>query len=203
MTDAINPNPYAPPRALVEDAQADAPAQMVPATRLSRFLAVLVDSAPFLVFGVLIAIIAPAMFMSSFDPNSTSSGAMMTLGIVGMLFGLVSIGWLIWMAIWVHRYGQTIGKRALGIRVVRMDGSRVSMARFFFLRNLSIAVIGWVVMAIGMAIHMRFLGNLVQPIDALLIFGAARRCLHDQVADTQVVTAASSPNATLEGSYRV
>ncbi len=33
-----------------------------------------------------------------------------------------------------------------------------------------------------------------------MIFGAAHRCLHDYIADTQVVTAESSPNATLEGS---
>ena len=100
----------------------------------------------------------------------------------------------------LYKYGQTIGKKALGIRVVRMDGSRVSFARFFFLRGLAMAVIAWIVSAVGIAIHIPYIGNLVSLVDYLMIFGAAHRCLHDYVADTQVVTAESSPNATLEGS---
>ncbi len=81
-----------------------------------------------------------------------------------------------------------------------MDGSRVSFARFFFLRGLAIGIIGAIVGGIGGALHFRFAGNIVTLVDYLMIFGASSRCLHDLIADTRVVTAASSPHATLEGS---
>ena len=114
-----------------------------------------------------------------------------------------AIAWTVWTIVLVYKYGQTVGKKVMGIRVVRMDGSRVSFARFFFLRWLAVAVISWIVSVVGAAMHLHFLGNLVSLVDALLIFGAAHRCLHDYIADTQVVTAESSPNATLEGSRRL
>ena len=41
----------------------------------------------------------------------------------------------------VYLYGQTFGKRMMDIRVVRIDGSRVTFARFVFLRWLPLAVV--------------------------------------------------------------
>jgi len=116
-----------------------------------------------------------------------------------MVIAVLAIGWTIWNIVLLYKYGQTVGKKVMGIRVVRMDGSRVSFARFFFLRGLAIGVIGAVVGGIGGAMHIKFAGNIVTLVDYLMIFGAARRCLHDFIADTQVATAASSPNATLAG----
>jgi uncharacterized RDD family membrane protein YckC len=200
MTDANIQNPFAPPRSHVED-QFQAPQALVTATRMSRFLAFLVDCSPGLVIGliggIVAAVMVPGLFAGGFNPMAAG---MATFGVFMLVFGIGIIGWTIWQIVLLYKYGQTIGKKALGIRVVRMDGSRVSFARFFFLRGLAMAVIAWIVSAIGMAIHIRFIGNLVSLVDYLMIFGVAHRCLHDYVADTQVVTAESSPNATLEGS---
>jgi len=200
MTDATTGNPFAPPRAHVED-QFRAPAEMVTATRGSRFLAYLVDISPGIVLGVVGVIVAivmvPGFLTGHFDP---SRGGLASLGILFFLIAIVAIGWTIWTIVLLYKYGQTIGKKVLGIRVVRMDGSRVSFARFFFLRGLPIVVIGAVAGGVSGALHLRYAGNSVQLIDCLLIFGAAHRCLHDLIADTRVVTAASSPYATLEGS---
>ena len=203
MTDATTQNPFAPPRASVED-HFNAPAEMVTATRMSRFLAVLIDGSPALVFivigAIMAAIMMPAVFSGHFDPRTASFatiGAYILLAVVG------SIAWVVWTIVLLYKYGQTVGKKVMGIRVVRMDGSRVTFARFFFLRGLAMGVISWIVSIVGLAIHLHFLGNLVSLVDALMIFGAAHRCLHDYVADTRVVTAASSPNATLEGAQRL
>ena len=81
----------------------------------------------------------------------------------------------------------------MDIRVVRVDGSRVSFARFVFLRWLPLAIVGCI----------PFVGGIVALIDPLLIFRESRRCLHDDIADTQVVTAASSVDATLRGDREV
>ena len=199
MTDVNVQNPFAPPRAHVED-QFQAPQAMVTATRMSRFLAFIVDCSPGLVIGVIggimAAIMLPGLFTGSFNPMAAGMG---TLGVFIVIFVVFAIGWTIWQIVLLYKYGQTVGKKAMGIRVVRMDGSRVSFARFFFLRGLAIAVVGAVVGGILGAMHFPYGGNIVTLVDCLMIFGAAHRCLHDLIADTQVVTAESSPNATLEG----
>jgi uncharacterized RDD family membrane protein YckC len=195
MSDFADQNRFAPPRANVEDPIVPA-TEMVVATRGARFLAVLVDVSPGLVLGIMAALLIPGFLTGQLDLPGPASA---TLGVLGLVFGVLAIGWTVWTIVLLYRYGQTIGKKVLGIRVVRMDGSRVSFARFFFLRWLGVAVIAAIVAGIGGAMHIRHVGNIVSLVDCLLIFGAARRCLHDYIADTQVVTAASSPHATLEG----
>ncbi len=202
MTDATTQNPFAPPRAHVED-QLSAPEAMVTATRLSRFLAYLVDVSPFfvvtLIGGILAVALVPGLMSRSGPPVGRDAAA---IGLFLVVFGLVTLGWLIWNIVLLYQYGQTVGKKVLGIRVVRMDGSRVSFPRFVFLRWLGIAVIGAIAGGIGGAMGFRYAGSVVSLIDCLMIFGTARRCLHDYIADTQVVTALSSPHATLEGLQR-
>jgi uncharacterized RDD family membrane protein YckC len=199
MTDATTQNPFAPPRAVVHD-HFDGPTEMVTATRMSRFLAFLVDVSPGLIGGLVVGVMAvmmmPGLLSGHLDPKSASFA---TFGVFFLVLFVGAIAWTIWTIVLLYKYGQTIGKKVMGIRVVRMDGTRVSFARFFFLRGLAMAVIVWVVSIVGLAVHVHFAGNLVTLVDYLLIFGGARRCLHDYVADTKVVTAASSPNATLEG----
>ena len=206
MTDASTSNPFAPPRAHVED-HAIAPQEMVTATRLSRFLAVLIDALPGILVAVVLLVMMPGMFTGHFDPASAN---ILALGGLLLLFGIASIAWLVWMIVLLYKYGQTIGKKAMGIRVVRMDGSRVSFPRFFFLRGGVLVVVRMIVAGIGGAMSVgmhfkygNFAGYIVTLVDALTIFGAASRCLHDYIADTRVVTAASSPHATLEGSRRL
>ena len=105
------------------------------------------------------------------------------------LGGIVLLAFFIYSAVLVYRYGQTFGKRVMGIRVVRTDGSRVAFSRFIFLRWLPTA-------SSALLPLIRYVIFLVDP---LLIFRDSRQCLHDNIADTQVVTAASSVDATLAG----
>jgi len=79
----------------------------------------------------------------------------------------------------VHRNGQTIGKRMVGIKVVRKDGSRATLGRIFWVRNVPF----WVLSQIPI------IGGIFSLVDSLLIFRASRQCLHDQLAGTIVVTA--------------
>ena len=79
----------------------------------------------------------------------------------------------------VYRNGQTIGKKLVGIKVARTDGSRASLARIFWLRYLLNSVFMWV----------PFLGGIYFLIDSCMIFGEQRRCCHDYLADTIVIRA--------------
>jgi uncharacterized RDD family membrane protein YckC len=84
----------------------------------------------------------------------------------------------------VARHGQTIGKRALGIRMITSDGEIPSVWRVFFLRWLPFMVVGAVVQ---MIFRVKGSGAVIHLLDVLLIFQPTRRCLHDLFADTHVV----------------
>lgn len=101
----------------------------------------------------------------------------------GYVVILLVDGWLL------YAFGQSLGKKALGLRVVRMDGSRVDFARLFFLRGGCANLVNFIPAA----------GPLLALVDVCMIFRDSRQALHDQIADTVVVTAASSPTATLAG----
>jgi uncharacterized RDD family membrane protein YckC len=90
---------------------------------------------------------------------------------------LALIAWCIITAWLVAANGQSIGKRLLGIKVVRTDGSRASFARIFLLRNV----------VNGLPNLLPYVGWLYQLIDPLMIYQDSRQCLHDKIADTIVV----------------
>jgi uncharacterized RDD family membrane protein YckC len=92
---------------------------------------------------------------------------------------LALIAWCIITAWLVATNGQSIGKRLVGIKVVRADGSRASFARIFLLRNV----------VNGLPNLLPYVGWLYQLIDPLLIYQESRQCLHDKIADTIVVRA--------------
>lgn len=73
--------------------------------------------------------------------------------------------------------GQTIAKAALGMRIVRPDGGKVAAFNVLALRYGS-SYLAAMVPAIG---------ALYGLVDALMIFGDQRRCLHDRIAGTIVV----------------
>jgi uncharacterized RDD family membrane protein YckC len=87
--------------------------------------------------------------------------------------GLVAWAWI--TTLLVARYGQTIAKRMLEIRVVRSDGSQASLGRIFWLRNVVNGLLGVI--------------PFYDIIDPLFIFGERCQCIHDLIADTIVVKA--------------
>jgi uncharacterized RDD family membrane protein YckC len=93
---------------------------------------------------------------------------------------LALIAWCIITAWLVAANGQSIGKRLVGIKVVRTDGSPASFARIFLLRNV----------VNGLPTLLPYVGWLYQLIiDPLMIYQDSRQCLHDKIADTIVVRA--------------
>jgi uncharacterized RDD family membrane protein YckC len=100
-------------------------------------------------------------------------GAIIT--VLALIAWCVITGWL------VATNGQSIGKRLVGIKVVRTDGSRASFARIFLLRNV----------VNGLPNLLPYVGWLYQLVDPLLIYQESRQCLHDKIADTMVVRCAS------------
>ena len=187
MTD-IDSNRFAPPKAELAD-----PGNLVEgpvlAGRGTRLVAVIIDG---LLNGL---IFLPVYFlmggaaMMGFDPQSPPDpvammGAMFKAMLPGYLIAGVVQGWSL------HAFGGTLGKKLLGLRIVRTDGSRAGFVRLFFGRG-AVSVLPAVIPLVG---------ALYVLIDTLVIFRESRQCLHDQIADTKVVTAASSISASLAAS---
>jgi uncharacterized RDD family membrane protein YckC len=150
-----------------EDRPADAPFDVAspladPATRLlARVIDALVPLAPSLV-------LAPIGAM-------TGSLALVRAGVFGSIAAWIALlGLNAW---WLHRYGQTLGKRVVGVRIVRAHGERASFGRIFWRRIALVALIEAIPLV----------GFLFGIADPLLIFTPTRQTLHDRFAGTIVV----------------
>ena len=167
-------NPYAPPQAVVADVL-DPRVQNTPAERGTRLAASILDS---LILGAMVyAPIFAGMFVGGLtgtgpDTRLNFNGAMLT-GIGIGLIGFIAWCWL--TIVFVLRNGQSMAKKLLHIKVLRSNGSPVSLGRLFWLRNAANAALSII--------------PLYGLVDVLFIFGEQRQCLHDKIADTIVVKA--------------
>ena len=167
-------NPYAPPLASVRDI-VDIHETGTPAERSTRLAATFLD---WIIFWVMVYL---PLILGSFIAGPTATGDVALdfetpLGIALLVATLVGfVAWL-WLTItYMHRNGQSIGKKFLAIKVVRADGSPASLSRLVWLRNVVNGLISIV--------------PLYALLDALFIFGETRQCLHDKIAGTIVVKA--------------
>ena len=164
-------NPYAPPRAAVKDI-ADPGADL--AGRGTRLAAAMLDGIIFAIVVYIPLIISMSIHGRPLLVNAhINYGGMFGAGGWLPLAGLIAWGWL--TILFVSRNGQSIAKKMLGIKVVRRDGSPASLGRIFWLRNVVNTVLAFL--------------PLYGLVDALLIFGEARQCVHDKIADTMVIKA--------------
>ena len=165
-------NPYAPPLASVRDI-AERHAMNEPADRSTRLAAAIVDGIIFCAM-----VYAPFMFAVISSAPTAESGTANTDTTLVVAAGLTLVGFVVWCWLTISRMkanGQSIAKKFLDIKVVRTDGSPVSLGRLIGLRNIVNTLISFV--------------PLYSIIDALFIFGESRQCLHDKLADTIVVKA--------------
>jgi uncharacterized RDD family membrane protein YckC len=115
----------------------------------------------------------PLMLMRAGLTGDNASNAGFALGGVVALIGFAVWSWLTIRAVLAD--GQSLGKKITGIKVTRKDGSRASIGRIFWLRNVVNGLLSII--------------PLYGLIDSLFIFAESRQCLHDKIADTIVVVA--------------
>ena len=93
----------------------------------------------------------------------------------------------------LHQYGQTIGKRLVGIAIVTMDNQKPPLLNLILQRYVSQWLMGMVPV----------IGILLRLADVLFIYRPDRRCIHDHLAKTKVidlgirVDAPSQPNSII------
>jgi uncharacterized RDD family membrane protein YckC len=147
------------------------------ATRLSRLGAALLDGLVFAIPGIGLAILVPVALVG---------GKLASMLAIFGLTLLVLLALLITQIVLLVKHGQTIGKKALGIRMITSDGEIPSLWRVFFLRWLPFAVVAAVVQ---MVLKVQGIGSIIHLMDVVFIFQPTRRCLHDLFADTHVIKA--------------
>ncbi len=90
-------------------------------------------------------------------------------------------GWVVFLAIngyLLAKRGQTVGKMVMKIRIVDLEGNIPSLIKILLLRYF----------AVGLISQLPVIGSLFSLINLLIIFGPERRCLHDYIAGTRVVS---------------
>jgi uncharacterized RDD family membrane protein YckC len=164
---SMQSNVYAPPEARVADMVPEGEIEL--ASRWARFGAQFLD-------GLSIALIAFVFgFVASMVGYKMTSPLLFQLAVtvLSLLCFLGINGYFL------AKDGQTLGKKALGIRIVRTDGGHATFGRILGLRYAPV----WVVSMVPI------LGGVLALVDVLFIFRESRKCLHDDIADTVVVRA--------------
>jgi uncharacterized RDD family membrane protein YckC len=147
---------------------------MVLASRGSRFFASLLDS---------LCIMVPVMlgvFLFAFVGNAVAMRDEMIPTIIMVVAGFIVLSILGVQLYLLSKDGQTIGKKCLGIRIVKAgtgeNGGFVSNA---LMRSILPSLIG----------NIPAVGPIFSLADVLFIFREDQRCLHDLIAGTCVVKA--------------
>src|ERR1700730_8990697 len=138
-----------------------------------RFAAYIIDSfivsiASVVIVGIFIAVVL--LVDESTDDNKDS--LFIVAGIVVMVLALLVINWLYEALMTSSPRGATLGKQALGLRIVRADGAQLSFGRATARHFLKVLITPLVPFAIGYL---------------MAAFTARKRPLHDVLADTLVI----------------
>lgn len=142
------------------------------ASRLARFGASFVDGL------VMLVVILPMMYLMGVF-NSIASGKEPSMGI---MFLIAVVGYVVFAAINyapLKKNGQTVGKKVANIRIADMQGNKPDVGTILLKRYLPVQFVGQVPV----------IGGLASLIDILFIFRKDRRCVHDLIAGTQVISA--------------
>lgn len=140
---------------------------MEPATRIQRLIATAAD-------GFFVTV---AFGWAGYD------GFPDALRLVGLLIGIGLFGANLYF---LHKSGQTVGKKLVGIRIVRQDTKENGGLVVNLLKRSVLAGLPYLALIFIAPI----LGALYIWADILFIFREDRRCLHDRIAGTVVIQAA-------------
>lgn len=183
-TQSEQPNRYAAPQAELSDVKDDVEVGQL-ASRGERLGAFLLDMlvsiiavyVPLLIGLGTSGIKALVGFFGSKDRSVLQNLDTKSIVIGASIAGAGALIVLVMQIYFVVKNRQTIGKKLVGIKVARTDGSKVSVGRLFWMRNVVNLLPGMI----------PFVGRLYFFIDSLFIFGEPHRCIHDYIADTIVV----------------
>lgn len=173
-----NFNPYAPPTADVDQGPQLRQGEYVLAERGTRLGAVMIDGLLAVAAAAPAGVVLAFMVYNARGSLSMGDAELMVYGLVGVMV-LMVLAFMGYQWYLISTTGQSLGKRWLGIQIIRIDGTPLGFVNGVILRS-------WVLGALG---NVPGVGPIIGLVNALMIFGEERRCLHDQIAGTRVVVA--------------
>jgi uncharacterized RDD family membrane protein YckC len=189
MTSSPGMNPYLPPSAALEPEVLTEAADAPLANLWQRYGGALVDAIAN--FGVPQIILYVGVTRG--EAISVWAGGIveryLRQGPWGYAAGAVALAVVVVQWFLIASRGQSLGKMLARTRIVRRNGAPLGFLHGVVLRNWFLSV-PFLVMPLlkfsGDAVLSKLLGG-IALVDVLLIFGASRRCLHDQIAGTKVI----------------
>lgn len=164
-------NPYAPslgPSLLPEEQFS----QGELATLGERFAGAFIDGIINLVVALPVGFAVGLGMGASFGNGPVQNIVLQILGgVVGILLFLAVQGYFL------ATRSQTIGKMALGTKIVADDGGTLPFGELYAKRYLILQLVALI----------PFIGGFIALVDAVMIFRSNRKCLHDDIAGTKVI----------------
>jgi uncharacterized RDD family membrane protein YckC len=169
--DPSAPNPYQPPSDLEPPADETSVVDRS-ATRSERLGAAMIDG---LISSVIFLPIQ--IWAGVYDGFPHVKPQQFPLPLAWTLGGIVL--WLAVHGVFLARSAQTVGKKLVGTQIVMVkDGRPAPLSRLVLWRFLPTMLVPQIPMV----------GAVLSCVDVLLIFRKDRRCLHDHIAGTRVVS---------------
>lgn len=162
-----NENPYLPPQAELGTENSHADSQL--AGRGQRLGAAIIDG----IIGAAMAV-PIILLLGTWDYIKAGNQPPLSLILFGGILGFAAF--LLVHGHFLNTYGQTVGKRLIGIRIVNLAGELPGLQTLIVARYLPITVVSMIPVV----------GSILNLVDILFIFRADRRCVHDLIAGTRV-----------------
>ncbi len=138
-----------------------------------RFVAYMIDGLVMLVpTAILVGIFAAFVILTDESMDHEGLPALLVAAIVVLVAALIVVNWLYEALMTSSPRGATLGKMALGLRIVRFDGTQLSFGRATARHFVKYMVTPMVPLAIGYI---------------MAAFTNRKRALHDILADTLVI----------------
>ncbi|HEX4998870.1 MAG TPA: RDD family protein [Terriglobia bacterium] len=126
---------------------------------------------------VALVINVPLQWYSGAFERNSAPGAIFQFRIENALWAVFGLSVFLALNWRLLAQGQTIGKRLLGMKIVRKNGADADRTRIILYR----------VLPVQAAVLIPIVGMLVGYLDVFFIFRSSRYTLHDDIADTKVI----------------
>jgi len=143
-----------------------------PAGLWIRFVAYIVDAFVLTLAVIAVAVVVIGLVVAVAGTTGKDSDLVVGIGVVLAIVIYLVIGWLYEALLTSGRHGATLGKQAVGVRIVCPDGAPMSFGRATGRHFLKVFVTPMIPLAIGYM---------------MAGFTQRKRALHDMMADTFVI----------------